>query len=115
MNKMKYRLLKLILITAAIIFIGIVIMSILGAKDLSYHLISLETGWAGRLYDAMWLAFTSLVFFILGTLASDTIREYEGEPNNNTVFRLPLFIIVFTKRYRPAIDTTATTTIIPMR
>ena len=60
------KLVKYLSMALVIILIGIITMSILGAENYSLHLITLKSGWAGRLWDFLWMGLVSGTFFVLG-------------------------------------------------
>lgn len=60
------KLVKYLSVVLAILFIGMIAMSILGAENYSLHLISLKAGWAGWLWDFLWMVLGCGIFFILG-------------------------------------------------
>ncbi|KKM25347.1 hypothetical protein LCGC14_1595870 [marine sediment metagenome] len=60
---------------AVFCLIAIFAMSILGAREASFHLISLEIGWGAKVWDALWLSATASFFFIIGGICFTALKE----------------------------------------
>ena len=53
---------------AVLCLIGVCVMSIMGASVTSFHLIDLEIGWGGKVWDALWIAGAYLMPLDEGTM-----------------------------------------------
>lgn len=63
-----------VVIFTGALFIGVIVMSILGAEHASFHVISLTEGWTGRLWDALWVGVASGLCFIMGAVFSKLLE-----------------------------------------
>lgn len=72
-------LIKLLGTTFILSLIGVITLSVLGAKEWSLHLISLEVGWVGQLFDMLSIAICATGFFILGLFISRMIHTEEND------------------------------------
>ena len=55
--------------------ISILVMSIMGAREASFHLIDLEIGWGAKVWDILWFVATASFFFIIGGVCFTVLKE----------------------------------------
>ena len=65
-NMAQIKILLTMMIVTLICWVSIITMSVLGAREFSFHLIDLEVAWGAKVWNILWLTATASFSFILG-------------------------------------------------